>query len=60
LLAQAIWDAYARGMQTEESRMQELAIQFQRNGLSLERPHLRAASADVYACPELSRREDAA
>lgn len=48
LLAQAIWDAYARGMQTEESRMQELAIQFQRAGLSLERPHLRAASADIY------------
>jgi len=48
LIAQAIWDAYARGTQTEESRMQELAIQFQRNGLSLERPHLRGASADIY------------
>ncbi len=48
LLAQAIWDAYTRGTQTEESRMQELAIQFQRNGLSLDRPHLRAASADIY------------
>jgi hypothetical protein len=48
LIAQAIWDAYARGMQTEESRMQELAIQFERNGLSLARPHLRAASADIY------------
>ena len=48
LLAQAIVDAYARGTQAEESRMQELAIQFQRNGLSLDRPHLRAASADIY------------
>jgi hypothetical protein len=48
LIAQAIWDAYARGMQTEESRMMELAIQFDRAGLSLERPHLRAASADLY------------
>lgn len=48
LVAQAIWDAYARGMQGEESRMQELAIQFQRHGLSLERPHLRAASADYH------------
>jgi hypothetical protein len=48
LIAQAIWDAYARGTQTVESRMQELAIQFQRDGLSLERPHLRAASADIY------------
>lgn len=48
LLAQAIWDAYMRGTQSEESRMQELAIQFQRNGLSLDHPHLRAASADIY------------
>lgn len=48
LVAQGIWDAYARGMQSEESRMQELAIQFQRSGLSLDRPHLRAASADLY------------
>ncbi len=48
LIAQAIWDAYARGMQSEESRMMELAIQFERIGLSLERPYLRAASADIY------------
>jgi len=48
LIAQAIWDAYARGMQTEASRMMELAIQFDRVGLSLDRPHLRAASADIY------------
>ncbi|HXT23090.1 MAG TPA: T3SS effector HopA1 family protein [Thermoanaerobaculia bacterium] len=48
LIAQAIWDAYARGAQSEEARMMELAIQFDRVGLSLERPHLRAASADLY------------
>lgn len=48
LIAQAIWDAFARGMQSEESRMMELAIQFERNGLSLDRPHLRGASADIY------------
>jgi hypothetical protein len=48
LVAQAIWDAYARGMQTEEARLMELSIQFERNGLSLERPHLRGASADIY------------
>jgi hypothetical protein len=48
LVAQAIWDAYARGMQTEEARVLELSIQFERNGLSLERPHLRGASADIY------------
>jgi len=48
LIAQAIWDAYARGMQTAEARMMELALQFDRIGLSLDRPHLRAASADIY------------
>src|SRR5436305_13892241 len=48
LIAQAIWDAYARGMQSEESRMLELRIQFERNSLSLDRPHLRGASADIY------------
>jgi HopA1 effector protein family len=48
LIAQAIWDAYARGQQTEESRMMELALQFDRIGLSLDRPHLRTASADIY------------
>jgi hypothetical protein len=48
LIAQAIWDAYARGTQSEESRMMELRIQFERNALSLDRPHLRGASADIY------------
>lgn len=48
LIAQAIWDAYARGQQSEEARMQELDMQFTRNGLALARPYLRAASADVY------------
>jgi hypothetical protein len=48
LIAQAIWDAFARGMQSEEARMMELMIQFERNGLSLDRPHLRGASADIY------------
>lgn len=48
LIAQAIWDAFARGMQTEESRMMELGIQFERSGLSLDRPHLRGSSADIY------------
>ncbi|HYC88935.1 MAG TPA: T3SS effector HopA1 family protein [Thermoanaerobaculia bacterium] len=48
LVAQAVWDAYTRGTQSEEARMQELALQFERHGLSLERPHLRAGSADIY------------
>ncbi|HXT51018.1 MAG TPA: T3SS effector HopA1 family protein [Thermoanaerobaculia bacterium] len=48
LIAQAVWDAYARGTQSEEARLMELAIQFDRAGLSLDRPHLRGGSADLY------------
>jgi hypothetical protein len=55
LIAQAIWDAYARGLQSEESRRMELALQFDRVGLSLDRPHLRAASADLDRSPEAGR-----
>lgn len=51
LIAQAVWDAYARGTQSEESRMMELRIQFERNALSLDRSHLRGASADIYDGP---------
>ena len=49
LIAQAIGDAYARGQQSEEARMAELALQFERIGLALDRPHLRAGNADIYA-----------
>lgn len=55
LIAQAIWDAYTRGQQSEAARTQELDLQFARNGLVLALPYLRAASADVYEIP----REDA-
>ena len=60
LIAQAIWDAYVRGQQSEEARMAELAIQLERIGLSLDRPHLRAGSADVYALDLLDLGEAAA
>jgi hypothetical protein len=48
LVAQAIWDAFVRGLHTAEARMQELDVQFQQNGLRLDKPWLRASSADVY------------
>ncbi|HVR41699.1 MAG TPA: T3SS effector HopA1 family protein [Thermoanaerobaculia bacterium] len=51
LIAQAIWDAYTRGEQSDEARMQELDMQFTRNGLALARPYLRAGSADTYEIP---------
>jgi hypothetical protein len=48
LVAQAIWDAHVRGLQSEEARLQELDVQFQQHGLRLDRPHLRAGSVDLY------------
>lgn len=48
LVAQAMWDAWTRGAHDEESRLRELALQFERAGLSLERPWLRPRSVDVY------------
>lgn len=51
LVAQAIWDAHLRGLQSEEARMQELDLQFQQNALRLDQPHLRGESADLYELP---------
>jgi hypothetical protein len=48
LVAQAIWDAHLRGLESEEARLQELDVQFQQHGLRLDQAHLRAASADCY------------
>lgn len=52
LIAQAIWDAYSRGAHSEEARFEELALQFTRNGLAIDKPWLRSGSADIYELPE--------
>ncbi|HWW61554.1 MAG TPA: T3SS effector HopA1 family protein [Thermoanaerobaculia bacterium] len=44
LLAQAAWEAWKRGTDAER----ELALQFERAGLTLDAPWLRARSVDVY------------
>lgn len=54
LIAQAVWDAYSRGVQSEDARMEELGLQFTRSGLALATPYLRANSADIYDVPEES------
>jgi len=51
LVAQAMWDAHLRGLQSDEARLQELDVQFQQQGLRLDQPHLRGASADFYELP---------
>ena len=51
LVAQAIWDAHLRGLQSDDARLQEVDLQFQQNGLRLDQPYLRGASADLYELP---------
>lgn len=51
LVAQAIWDAHLRDLQSDEARLQEVDVQFQQHGLRLDQPHLRGGSADLYELP---------
>ena len=48
LIAQGVWNAYQRGLQTESARMEEISLAFARAGLSPERPWLNAGSVDIY------------
>jgi hypothetical protein len=52
ILAEAIWSAASKGLSWEEERMREIARYFGQYGLSLERIHLNAQSADFYDTPE--------
>ena len=38
LIAQGVWNAYQRGLQTESARMEEISLAFGRAGISPERP----------------------
>jgi len=51
LIAEALWEAHCRGARGPEARRAEIAALFARHGLDLERPYLRAGSADVYQLP---------
>lgn len=49
LLAEAVCNAHARGLDTAEARLSEVGAAFTGAGLSLERPYLNRGSADAYA-----------
>jgi hypothetical protein len=49
LLAEAVWAAYASGLQTSAARLAELRTAFARNGLDLAQPHLSTSSRDWYS-----------
>lgn len=52
IVAEAIWQAYTQGLQTEQARLEQVVNQFASYGLSLERPYLNARSDDQYDLPE--------
>jgi hypothetical protein len=51
ILAEGIWNAYEKGLQTEEERLQEVRQQFERKGLILDFPFLNPHSSDQYVFP---------
>lgn len=52
IIAEAIWQAYTEGSQTEEARLEGVAKQFASYGLSLDRPYLNPRSDDQYGSLE--------
>lgn len=51
ILAEGIWNAYEKDLQTEQERLQEVRQQFERNGLTLDFPFLNPNSSDQYVFP---------
>ena len=49
IVAEGIWSAFCQSGQVPEIRLEEIAAQFARYGLSLERPYLNPGAADRYA-----------
>jgi HopA1 effector protein family len=48
LIAEGLWQAYQRGLQTESARVDEIANAFRRAGIALEHPWLNPGSMDIY------------
>jgi len=55
ILAEGIWSAASKGLSKEGERMQEVARHFAQYGLSFDRIHLNAQSADFYDTPEFAQ-----
>jgi type III HopA1-like effector protein len=51
IVAEAIWQAYSEGSQTEEARLEEVRKRFMSYGLTLDRPYLNSRSDDQYDLP---------
>ncbi|MBP0019770.1 MAG: hypothetical protein J7647_19730 [Cyanobacteria bacterium SBLK] len=53
ILAEGLWNAYSKGLQTERDKLGEVIQQFNQYGISLERPYLSPGSIDRYQFPNL-------
>lgn len=51
VLAEGIWNAHERNLETDEQRLEEVRRQFELHGLKLEFPYLNPRSADEYEFP---------
>jgi HopA1 effector protein family len=54
ILAEGIWNAFAKGLLTEEQKIQEVAQCFVAYGLDMERAYLNARSGDFYDTPDFA------
>jgi hypothetical protein len=50
-MAEAVWNAYGRRMQSEKARLAELAAAFTNNGWNLDKPHLSMGTEDPFPDP---------
>jgi HopA1 effector protein family len=48
MLAEGLWSAYTQGKQTVDEKYAEVVGQFERYGISMDRPYLNSGSADIY------------
>src|SRR5262249_3568190 len=48
LVAEGLWHAYARGLQTEAARIEDVTAAFARAGIAPDRPWLTSGSVDIY------------
>jgi HopA1 effector protein family len=48
LVAEGIWNAYARGQQSEPARIEDITAAFARAGIAPDRPWLTSGSVDLY------------
>ena len=48
LVAEGLWNAYARGLQTEAARIEDITAAFARAGIAPDRPWLTSGSVDLY------------